>query len=152
MNENPIIKIIRLRPAQNSDVPLPKYMTSRSVGMDIYAAVSNEINLYPGNIELIPTGFAIAIPDGFEAQIRPRSGLAANHGITVINSPGTIDPDYRGEVFVPIINLGQKPFKINRGDRIAQMLIKKVFYAKLNIVESLDKTERDTGGFGHTGI
>ncbi|MCK4620556.1 MAG: dUTP diphosphatase [Desulfobacterales bacterium] len=126
-------------------------MTPQSAGMDIYAAVKKDIVLEKGEIALIPTGFAIAIPEGFEAQIRPRSGLAVKHGIGLINSPGTIDSDYRGEVMIPAINLGTKKYTLKRGDRIAQMLIKRVYHARIEVVEQLDKTVRDTGGFGHTG-
>jgi len=119
--------------------------------MDICAAIESELVLPAGSIELIPTGFAFAIPDGFEAQIRPRSGLAAKYGIGIINTPGTIDSDYRGEVMVALINLGQDPYTIHRGDRIAQMVIKRVYQAELEIVETLDETDRGSGGFGHTG-
>jgi len=100
---------------------------------------------------LIPTGFAVAIPEGFEIQIRPRSGLAVNHGIGIINSPGTIDADYRGEVKIAVINLGGKKYTVKRGDRIAQMVIKRVYQARLKVVEQLDETDRNSGGFGHTG-
>jgi len=100
---------------------------------------------------LIPTGFAVAIPEGFEIQIRPRSGLAVNHGISIINSPGTIDADYRGEIKIAVVNLGEKEYVIHRGDRIAQMVVKRVYQAKLKVVEQLDETDRNTGGFGHTG-
>jgi dUTP pyrophosphatase len=126
-------------------------MTPHSAGMDIYAAVKKDIVLEKGEIALIPTGFAMAIPEGFEAQIRPRSGLAVKHGIGLINSPGTIDSDYRGEVMIPAINLGTKKYTLKRGDRIAQMIIKRVYRARIEVVEQLDKTVRNTGGFGHTG-
>jgi dUTP pyrophosphatase len=126
-------------------------MTPHSAGMDIYAAVKKNIVLEKGEIALIPTGFAMAIPEGFEAQIRPRSGLAVKHGIGLINSPGTIDSDYRGEVMIPAINLGTKKYTLKRGDRIAQMLIKRVYHAGIEVVEQLNKTVRNTGGFGHTG-
>ena len=127
-------------------------MTPRSAGMDIYAAVEKNIILAPGSIQLIPTGFAMAISCGFEAQIRPRSGLASKHGIGLINSPGTIDSDYRGEVMIPMINLGKEPYCIRRGDRIAQMIIGRVFQPRISEVNQLDETERNTGGFGHTGV
>jgi dUTP pyrophosphatase len=107
--------------------------------------------LTKGAIALIPTGFAVAIPKGFEIQIRPRSGLAVNHGIGIINSPGTIDADYRGEVKIAVINLGEKKYTVHRGDRIAQMVVKKVYQARLKVVEQLDETDRNSGGFGHTG-
>ncbi len=148
----PVLNFVKLRPDIDGDIPLPQYMTSNSAGMDLCAAIDKELILKQGEIKLIPTGFAIAIPEGFEAQIRPRSGIAVKHGISLINSPGTIDSDYRGEVKIAVINLGQKDYTINRKDRIAQMIIKKVYQAKLEIVEQLDKTDRNTGGFGHTGI
>jgi len=151
MNPIPTIKLLRIRPDDDADIPLPRYMTLQSAGMDIYAAVKKDIVLEKGEIALIPTGFAIAIPKGFEAQIRPRSGLAVKHGIGLINSPGTIDSDYRGEVMIPAINLGTKKYTLKRGDRIAQMLIKRVYHARIEVVEQLDTTVRNTGGFGHTG-
>ena len=126
-------------------------MTEHSVGMDICAAVKTEIVLMPGERALVPTGIAIALPPGFEAQIRPRSGLAIKYGIGMLNSPGTIDPDYRGEIKVILINLGDKPFKIKRGDRIAQMVVSKISYAKVKEVQELTPTSRGEGGFGHTG-
>ena len=145
------IKFRRLDPNRDSDVPLPRYMTPLAAGMDVSAALAEDLTLDCGAIKLIPTGFSIAIPEGFEVQIRPRSGLAAKHGIGVINSPGTIDADYRGEVKVALINLGHAPYTIRRGDRIAQMVVNRVYQAQLQIVEDLDETDRDTGGFGHTG-
>jgi dUTP pyrophosphatase len=151
MNQPPTIKFLRLRPEDNIDIPLPEYMTPHAAGMDISAAVENETVLGQKEIALIPTGFAMELPEGFEAQIRPRSGLAVKHGIGIINSPGTIDSDYRGEVKIAIINLGNKPYSIHRGDRIAQMVIKKVYQARLIVVEELDETDRSSGGFGHTG-
>jgi dUTP pyrophosphatase len=151
MSSTPLIKIVRLRPDTDSDIPLPRYMTSQSAGMDLCAAVKEDLILNKGELTLIPTGFAIALPQGFEAQIRPRSGLAIKHGIGLINSPGTIDTDYRGEIKIAAINLGAKPYTFRRGDRIAQMIIKKVYFARLEIVEELDETKRNTGGFGHTG-
>jgi dUTP pyrophosphatase len=120
--------------------------------MDICAGAEESITLKPGDIELIPTGFAISLPDGFEAQIRPRSGLAVKHGIGIINSPGTIDADYRGEVKIALINLGKEDFIIRRGDRIAQMVINKTYQARFDVVESLDVSLRNDGGFGHTGV
>jgi dUTP pyrophosphatase len=126
-------------------------MTEHSAGFDVCAAVEKTTRLKPGDIQLIPCGFAMAIPHGYEAQIRPRSGLAAKHGITMINTPGTIDSDYRGEIKVPLINLGKQPFEIDRGMRIAQMLILPVPKTKIVEVEELDQTSRGQGGFGHTG-
>ncbi|OIN95317.1 MAG: deoxyuridine 5'-triphosphate nucleotidohydrolase [Deltaproteobacteria bacterium CG1_02_45_11] len=152
MNHAPIIKFLPLKPDLNADIPLPRYMTPQSAGMDICAAIEKNLRLEHGEISLIPTGFAVAIPEGFEAQIRPRSGLAAKHGIGLINSPGTIDSDYRGEVMIAVINLGKKRYTVHRGERIAQMIINKVYRASLKVVEQLDETERDTGGFGHTGL
>lgn len=151
MSDAPIIQITRLRPEQDADIPLPKYMTPLAAGMDLCAAIKDELILDPGAIQLIPTGFSVAIPQGFEAQIRPRSGLAVRHGIGLINSPGTIDADYRGEVKIAVINMGAERYTFRRGDRIAQMVINKIYQAKLSVVEKLDLTARNTGGFGHTG-
>jgi dUTP pyrophosphatase len=150
--EAPTISITRLRPDSDADIPLPQYMTPQAAGLDVCAAIPNDLVLEPGAIMLIPTGFSIAIPAGFEAQIRPRSGLAVKHGIGLINSPGTVDADYRGEVMIAVINLGRKSYTFQRGDRIAQMVINRVFKATLNEVAKLDETDRNTGGFGHTGI
>ena len=152
MDQTPLIKFLRLRPESDTDIPLPRYMTPKSAGMDICAAIEIDLVLEAGAIALIPTGFAIAVPEGFEAQIRPRSGLAVKHGIGIINSPGTIDSDYRGEVKIAVINLGEKNYTFRRGDRIAQMVVKKVYQARLKVVEQLDETVRNTGGFGHTGM
>jgi dUTP pyrophosphatase len=139
------------RSANNPDVPLPTKMTEHAAGMDVAAAVVEPVILQPGDIRLIPCGFSMAIPHGYEAQIRPRSGLSSKHGITMINTPGTIDSDYRGEVHVPLINLGRQPFTIERGMRIAQMLILPVPKTEIVEVDSLDETARGKGGFGHTG-
>ncbi len=127
-------------------------MTANSAGMDIYAALDSSLVLDPGERALVPTGIALAIPDGYEAQIRPRSGLALKHGITLVNSPGTIDPDYRGEICVIVINHGNAPFTINNGDRIAQMIFTRFYKAVLREVPELGETSRNSGGFGHTGI
>jgi dUTP pyrophosphatase len=151
MNSSPVIKIKRLHPDTDSDIPLPRYMTDQSAGMDLCAAIKDDLVLNKGELTLIPTGFAIALPLGFEAQIRPRSGLAIKHGIGLINSPGTIDADYRGEIKIAVINLGPAPYTFRRADRIAQMVVKKVYLARLDVVEALDETQRNTGGFGHTG-
>nr|HID57713.1 dUTP diphosphatase [Desulfobacterales bacterium] len=148
----PVLKICRLKPEQNSDIPLPRYMSSQASGMDLHAAVEDTLIISPGEIALVPTGIAIALPEGFEAQIRPRSGLAVKYGISVINSPGSVDADYRGEIKVALVNLGKEPYHIRRGDRIAQMVIQKVYRARLEPVDSLDKTGRNNGGFGHTGM
>ena len=152
MNHTPIIKFLRLRPDLDADLPLPRYMTPRAAGMDICAAIKKDLILEKGAIALIPSGFAIAIPEGFEVQIRPRSGLAVKHGIGIINSPGTIDSDYRGEVKIAVINLGKKNYTFRRGDRIAQMVVKRAYQARLKVVEQLDETDRNTGGFGPTGL
>jgi dUTP pyrophosphatase len=126
-------------------------MTAQAAGFDVCAAVEAPVALQPGEIKAIPCGFAMAIPPGYEAQMRPRSGLATKHGITMINTPGTIDSDYRGEVKVPLINLGKVAFTVERGMRIAQMLILPVPASEIVEVEELDDTARGTGGFGHTG-
>jgi dUTP pyrophosphatase len=151
MNASPSIDFLRLDPDKNQDIPLPRYMTAQSSGMDICAALDDDLVLAPGRISLVPTGFAMALPNGFEAQIRPRSGLAVKHGISIINAPGTIDADYRGEVKIALINLGQDPVTLKRGDRIAQMVIQQVCQARINVVKQLDDTDRSVGGFGHTG-
>ena len=148
---NPTIQIMRLRPEQDADIPLPRYMTSDAAGMDVCAAVQQDTVLEAGQIRLLPTGFAIALPRGYEAQVRPRSGLAVKHGIGMINAPGTIDSDYRGEVMIALINLGRSAYTVRRGDRIAQMVIQPVCRARLEVVEHLGQTARSTGGFGHTG-
>jgi dUTP pyrophosphatase len=126
-------------------------MSAGAAGADLCAAVENDLTLMPGDIRLIPCGFAMAIPIGFEAQVRPRSGLASKHGITLVNSPGTIDSDYRGQVQVPLINLGKEPFGVKRGMRIAQMVIGVVPDVQYTVVDRLDDTARGQGGFGHTG-
>jgi dUTP pyrophosphatase len=120
--------------------------------MDIHAAVTEEVVLNPGEIQLIATGMSIALPEGFEGQVRPRSGLALRHGISVLNTPGTIDADYRGEVGIILINLGRDPFVVKRGDRIAQLTINKVFQARLELASDLSGTARNEGGFGHSGV
>jgi len=151
MTSSPVIKFLRLRPESDSDIPLPRYMTPQSAGMDICAAIAGDQLLKKGEIALLPTGFAMALPRGYEAQIRPRSGLAVKHGIGLINSPGTIDADYRGEVKIAVINLGPEPYTFHRGDRVAQMIIHRVHQVELQEVAHLDETSRNTGGFGHTG-
>ncbi|KNZ69323.1 deoxyuridine 5'-triphosphate nucleotidohydrolase Dut [Thermincola ferriacetica] len=133
------------------DLPLPRYMTEGSAGMDLYAAVEETLVLEPGEIRLIPTGIAIELPPGYEAQIRPRSGLALKYGISFVNTPGTIDADYRGEIGLIMINFGNRPFTINRGDRVAQMVINEIVKAHITEAEVLTETERNAGGFGHTG-
>ncbi len=132
--------------------PLPAYATAQSAGMDLRANIPESITLQPLERRLIPTGLHIALPEGYEAQVRPRSGLALKHGITVLNSPGTIDSDYRGELMVLLINLSQAPFTVNDGERIAQLVIARHEQAVLTAVEVLDETERGAGGYGHTGV
>ncbi|GAB2722294.1 dUTP diphosphatase [Paenibacillus thermoaerophilus] len=143
------VKLLRL--PGNEDLPLPVRMSEGASGYDLHAAVTEEVTLAPGDRTLVPTGIAIAMPNGLEAQIRPRSGLAAKHGITCLNSPGTIDADYRGEIKVILINLGQEPFVIRRGERIAQMVFQTVPQVELVPADRLPETERGDGGFGHTG-
>lgn len=133
------------------DLPLPAYETEHAAGMDIRAAVTEPLTLRPGERALVPTGLRIALPEGYEAQIRPRSGLAIKNGISLLNTPGTIDADYRGEIRIIIANLGQEPFVIQRGDRIAQMIVAPVTKVQWDVCESLDETARGSGGFGHTG-
>lgn len=147
----PIIPITRLPHAQG--LPLPAYETSGAAGMDLRAAVPDEepVILRPGSRAMVPTGLTFALPQGFEAQVRPRSGLAAKAGVTCLNTPGTVDSDYRGEVKVILINLGEDDFTIRRGDRIAQMIIAPVVQAGWREVDSLDETARGAGGFGSTG-
>ncbi|MCI5147086.1 MAG: dUTP diphosphatase [Candidatus Electrothrix sp. AR3] len=141
-----------LIPQKQRDFSLPRYASAQAAGMDVAAAVIGDIILRPKDIKLIPTGFGVAIPDGFEIQVRPRSGLAVKYGITVINAPGTIDADYRGEIKIGLINLGQEPFIIHRGDRIAQLILAPVCQAQLQVIDALPETERGNGGFGHTGF
>ena len=145
------LKIKVIRSDNALDLPLPGYMSDGASGMDIYAAVPDPVLFLPGEIKLIPTGITIAVPKGYEAQIRPRSGLALKYGIIVVNSPGTIDADYRGEIKVILSNISQVPFTVNRGDRIAQMVFQAVYQVQWEEVETLEETERGTGGFGHTG-
>jgi len=135
----------------NEDVQLPRKMSELASGFDLYAAVEEPITLQPGERKLIPTGIAISMPPELEAQIRPRSGLAFKHGITCLNTPGTIDADYRGEIKVLLINLGQAPFTIERNERIAQMVFQVVPQVQFELVDELSETERGAGGFGHTG-
>ena len=138
--------------AHGRGLELPAYQTPGSAGMDLRAAVLEPIDLVPGGRTAIPTGLKIAVPHGYEAQVRPRSGLAIKQGLTVVNAPGTIDSDYRGEVGVLLVNLGQDPVRIERGMRIAQLVIAPVVQVEIQAVESLDETERGSGGFGSTGV
>jgi dUTP pyrophosphatase len=144
-----IVQVSRLPGTE--DVPLPRYQTEHASGMDVCAAVDDPLVLESGQRFAVPTGLVLAIPAGYEVQIRPRSGLALKHGITVPNTPGTIDADYRGELKIILVNLSNEPFTITRGMRIAQMVIAPVVRAKLEVVEALPGTDRGEGGFGHTG-
>lgn len=146
------VKICWLDPIKSSDLPLPKYHSELAAGMDVCVAVDKPYTLGPGEIHLFPTGFCVALPSGYEMQVRPRSGLAVKHGVTVVNSPGTIDADYRGEVCVGLINLGTESFVICRGDRIAQLVLAPVVRVQLEVVDVLAETIRGKGGFGHTGV
>lgn len=146
------VKVDIRRLDHGGDLPLPSYATAGSAGLDLAAAVEDDMELAPGQRALVPTGFAIALPEGFEAQIRPRSGLAVHKGISVLNAPGTIDSDYRGEIMVVLINLGDAPFTISRGERIAQMIVAPVTRVHWQGEERLSSTARDSGGFGSTGV
>lgn len=146
------MKILIKRMENAKDLELPRYMTQGAAGLDLYANVQGEIVIKPSQIKLIPTGIGISIPQGFEAQIRPRSGLALKHGISFVNTPGTIDSDYRGEINIIAINFGEEPFVVRRGDRIAQMVINKVEIPEIIEVDELDTTLRGEGGFGSTGL
>lgn len=150
MSETVEIKIKRIS-NEFSDVPLPAYATEGSAGMDIRAAVKDELIIEPGKVSLVPTNLSVEIPKGYEIQVRPRSGLAANHSIGILNSPGTIDSDYRGEIKIILINFGDQPFTIHKGDRIAQLIVSKVYSAKIVETENLNSSRRGEGGFGHTG-
>lgn len=134
------------------DLSLPAYHSELAAGMDVQAAVAAPVTIRPGAIALVPTGFAVALAPGYELQVRPRSGLAIKHGVTVVNAPGTIDADYRGEVKVGLINLGPAPYTINRGDRIAQLVLAPVCQAEIRVVDVLPPSQRQDGGFGHTGV
>jgi len=133
------------------DLPLPAYATLGSSGMDLYADVEKDVTIAPGEIKLISCGFYMSIPEGYEAQIRPRSGLALKHGITLVNTPGTIDSDYRGLLSLIVTNVGRYPYTVRRGDRIAQMVINEVVRGECEVSDELEETVRSSGGFGHTG-
>ena len=145
------VKVAVLRLANGADLPLPAYATSESAGVDLLAAVETELTLEPGSRAVVPTGLAIALPSGYEAQVRPRSGLALKEGVTVLNSPGTVDADYRGEVGGILANLGDQPFVIRRGTRSAQLVVTPVVRLVWNEVDELPFSDRGTGGFGSTG-
>jgi dUTP pyrophosphatase len=149
MSEHIVVHITQLKNAEG--LPIPHYQTEHAAGVDVYAAVDDEVVLGAGKWKLIPTGMSVAIPEGYEGQVRPRSGLALKHGIGMLNAPGTIDADYRGEIGVILFNFSDTPFRIQRGDRIAQLIIAKVEKAKFVAKETLSKTARGAGGFGHTG-
>ena len=144
--------MIKIKVINEGHQPLPAYATPQSAGLDLRANIDSSIVLQPLERRLVPTGLRIALPEGFEAQIRPRSGLALKHGITVLNSPGTIDADYRGEVMVLLINFSNEPFTVNDGERIAQMVVARHEQVEIEVVKTLDETERGTGGYGHTGV
>ncbi|OGC03796.1 deoxyuridine 5'-triphosphate nucleotidohydrolase [candidate division WOR-1 bacterium RIFOXYA12_FULL_43_27] len=147
-----MIKLFIKRLPHNEDLPLPKYMSTHAAGMDLYAAVAGELIIPAVEWRLVPTGISIALPDGFEGQVRPRSGLALKKGISVLNTPGTIDADYRGEVGIILMNHGKEAFIVKRGDRIAQLIVNKIEQPELVEVSELPETERSSGGFGHTGV
>lgn len=146
-----MVKVQVKRHPHGKDIPLPKYMSDHAAGMDLYAAVSEETIIQPGGWKLIPTGLSIALPEGYEAQVRPRSGLALKQGVSVLNTPGTVDADYRGEVGVILMNHSKENLVIKRGDRIAQMIINEVVKINFEEVDELSDTKRGAGGFGHTG-
>jgi dUTP pyrophosphatase len=152
MSDTLVVKFIRVRPETDGDIALPEYMTPHASGMDLRAAVAADLIIAAGDIALVPTGFAVELPVGFEAQVRPRSGLAVRHAIGIVNAPGTIDADYRGEIKIALINFGKKPYTIRRGDRIAQMVIQSVCIPRIMLVDTLSSTSRGEGGFGHTGF
>lgn len=144
--------MIQVKVINKGKQPLPKYATPQSAGMDLRANIEEAFTLKPLERKLVPTGLFISLPEGYEAQVRPRSGLALKHGITVLNTPGTVDADYRGEVGVVLVNLSNEPFTVEPGERIAQMVIAKHEQADFVVVEVLDETERGAGGYGHTGV
>jgi dUTP pyrophosphatase len=151
LSEHIKVRISRVGQGSN-DLPLPTYATEGSAGMDLLAAVESDVSIAPTETVLVPTGISIQLPEGFEAQVRPRSGLAIKHQIGILNSPGTIDSDYRGEVRIILTNFGRQPFVVRRGDRIAQMVIHRYARVEWEEVQSLDETARGGGGFGHTGV
>jgi len=144
------VQILRLPSSEG--LPLPAYMSASAAGMDLHAAIDEDLELAPGRIALVATGLQIAVPDGYEAQVRPRSGLAVKHGISLPNTPATIDADYRGEIRVPLINLGQEPFRVTRGMRIAQLIVAPVMRVTWDEVTELPSTLRAGQGFGHSGV
>jgi len=151
MTEHVTVKISRVVDGP-ADIPLPRYATAGSAGVDLCAAVTGDLTIQPGETVLVPTGFAIELPEGYEAQVRPRSGLAIRDQIGLLNAPGTIDSDYRGEIKVVLTNFGRAPFVVRRGDRIAQMIVGRYSRVEWSEAEALNSTDRGTGGFGHTGV
>ncbi len=150
MHDHLVVHITQLK--NSSGLPIPHYQTEHSAGVDLYAAVENEAVIDAGTWKLVPTGIAVAIPEGYEGQVRPRSGLALKHGIGMLNAPGTIDADYRGEISVILFNFSDTPYPIRRGDRIAQLVFAKIERARFEKVAALSETARGAGGFGHTGV
>lgn len=144
--------MLKINAINRGHQPMPTYATPQSAGMDLRANLEEPVVLHPMERRLIPTGLHIALPEGYEAQVRPRSGLALKHGLTVLNAPGTIDADYRGEIGVVLINLSQEDFTINDGERIAQLVVARYEQVEFSLVETLDETERGDGGYGHTGV
>lgn len=147
-----MVSVLLQRLSHGADLPLPAYETEGAAGLDLRAAIATPVTLAPGARALVPTGLAMQLPAGFEGQVRPRSGLALRHGITVLNAPGTVDSDYRGEVSVVLINHGSEDFTVTRGDRIAQLIIAPVSHARLSEVDMLSETARGAGGYGSTGV
>ena len=147
-----MVTVLLQRLPHGADLPLPAYETDGAAGLDLRAAIALPVTLAPGERVLVPTGLAMQLPEGFEGQVRPRSGLALRHGVTVLNAPGTVDSDYRGEVSVVLINHGNEPFMVTRGDRIAQLVVAPVSHARLSEVATLDETARGAGGYGSTGV
>ena len=152
MIEVKTVKVLVKRSPGTDDLPMPAYMSAGAAGMDLVADVREDVVLNPGEIKLISTGIHVALPEGYEAQIRPRSGLALKHGITMVNTPGTIDSDYRGLISLIMTNLGKEPYVIKRGARVAQMVLNEIVQARFEVAEDLDSTVRAQGGFGHTGV
>ena len=150
MSDHLVVHITQLK--NSSGLPIPHYQTEHSAGVDLYAAVETEAVIDAGTWKLVPTGIAISIPEGYEGQVRPRSGLALKHGIGMLNAPGTIDADYRGVISIMLFNFSDTPYPIRRGDRIAQMIFAKLEKAKFVKVDNLSETARGAGGFGHTGV
>ena len=146
------VKLLIKRSPGTDDLELPAYKSAGAAGLDLCADVPDDLRLVPGEIRLIPTGISLSIPEGYEGQVRPRSGLALKHGVTLVNTPGTIDSDYRGVVALPLINLGKEAFIVKRGMRLAQLVLQEVVRADIECVESLEETARAAGGFGHTGV